>query len=61
MIIRMNRPGCECGSSVFVLVLFNVRKFALYTCYSLICDVIIVMRDFIEGCTDSVPAGTDSC
>jgi len=48
MIIRTNRPGCECGS-VFVLVVFNVLKFTLYTCYSLICDMIIVMRDHIEG------------
>jgi hypothetical protein len=48
MIIRMNRPGCECDY-VFVLVVFIIIKFALYSCYSLICDMIILMRDLIEG------------
>jgi len=48
MIIRTNRPGCEYGS-VFVLVVFNVLKFALYICYSLICDMIIEMRDLSVG------------
>jgi hypothetical protein len=48
MIIRMNRPGCECDY-VFVVVVFNVLKFAFYNCYSLICDMIILMRDLFEG------------
>lgn len=60
MFIHMNRPGYECGS-VFVLVVCNVLKFALYTCYSLIWDMIIVKRDLIEGYTDCVPQGADSC
>jgi len=48
MIIRMNRPGCE-YDYVFVLVVFKVLKFALYSCYSLICDMIILMPDLFEG------------